>query len=111
MAALTRRHSEASVSDGGLTRGELRAESSILGGEVVEGDRIGSLLEKYTFRETVKTVIEEEHLPELPAFLEAIGLGEKLDVSDLGLGFLSMCCVWTRQSVFTIASKHIHLSM
>lgn len=39
-----------------------------------------SLLEKYTFRETVKTVIEEDQLPELPDFLETIGLGDRLDV-------------------------------
>ncbi|CAM9103839.1 unnamed protein product [Ectocarpus sp. 6 AP-2014] len=38
-----------------------------------------SLLEKYTFRETVRTVIEEDQLPELPDFLEEIGLGDKLE--------------------------------
>lgn len=42
--------------------------------------RSASLLEKYTFRETVRTVIEEDHLPELPDFLEEIGLGDKLEV-------------------------------
>lgn len=40
-----------------------------------------SLLEKYTFRETVRTVIEEDDLPELPDFLESIDLGDRLDVS------------------------------
>ncbi|CAM9216823.1 unnamed protein product [Ectocarpus sp. 13 AM-2016] len=38
-----------------------------------------SLLEKYTFRETVRTVIEEDQLPELPDFLGEIGLGDKLE--------------------------------
>ena len=41
-----------------------------------------SLLEKYTFRETVRTVIEEDQLPELPDFLESIGLGNRLEVCD-----------------------------
>ncbi|CAM9823928.1 unnamed protein product, partial [Laminaria digitata] len=37
------------------------------------------LLDKYTFVETVRTVIEEDQLPELPEFLESIGLGHKLE--------------------------------
>lgn len=41
-----------------------------------------SLLEKYTFRETVRTVIEEDDLPELPDFLESINLGGRLEVSS-----------------------------
>lgn len=41
-----------------------------------------SLLEKYTFRETVRTMIEEDDLPELPDFLESINLGDRLDVSS-----------------------------
>lgn len=46
-----------------------------------------SLLEKYTFRETVRTVIEEDQLPELPDFLEEIGLGDKLEVFSLSAYF------------------------
>lgn len=48
------------------------------------GSRSGplSLLDKYTFRETVRTVIEEDQLPELPDFLESINLGDKLEVSS-----------------------------
>ncbi|CAM9697356.1 unnamed protein product [Ectocarpus fasciculatus] len=38
-----------------------------------------SLLQKYTFRETVRTVIEEDQLPELPDFLKDIGLGDRLE--------------------------------
>lgn len=38
------------------------------------------LLNKYTYRETVRTVIEEDQLPELPAFLEGIGLGDRIEV-------------------------------
>lgn len=49
------------------------------GGSAAAGSE--SLLEKYKFRETIKTVIEEEHLPELPQFLESIGLGDRLEVS------------------------------
>lgn len=41
-----------------------------------------SLLKKYTLREIVRTVIEEEDLPELPDFLESINLGDKLEVSS-----------------------------
>lgn len=41
-----------------------------------------SLLEKYTFRETVRTVIEEDELPELSDFLESISLGDRLEVSS-----------------------------
>lgn len=47
-----------------------------------------SLLEKYTYRETVRTVIEEDQLPELPDFLETIGLGDRLNVC-----FHSGCCI------------------
>ncbi|CAM9870256.1 unnamed protein product, partial [Hapterophycus canaliculatus] len=37
------------------------------------------LLEKYMYRETVRTVIEEEQLPELSVFLEDIGLGGRIE--------------------------------
>lgn len=39
-----------------------------------------SLLDKYTFRETIKKMLEEDHLPELPDFLDGIGLGNRLEV-------------------------------
>lgn len=42
--------------------------------------RISSIVEKYTYRETVKTVIDENHLPELPELLQDIGLGERVAV-------------------------------
>ena len=38
------------------------------------------LLDRYTFLETVRTEIEEDRLPELPDFLESIGLGHRLEV-------------------------------
>lgn len=62
-------------------RGKLSGESSVQKGGVDAEGSGSSLLEKYTFRETVKTVIDEDNLPELPAFLEALGLGGKLNVS------------------------------
>lgn len=53
------------------------------GVDINGGSRPGpvSLLDKYTYRETVRTVIEEDDLPELPDFLESINLGDRLDVS------------------------------
>lgn len=50
------------------------------GGSIAAGSE--SLMEKYKFREAIKTVIEEEHLPELQQFLENIGLGDRLEVSS-----------------------------
>lgn len=93
MALLPRWHSGASINDIGSVRGEVRTEPGIIGGEVMDTKMIGSLLEKYTFRETVKTVIEEKQLPELPAFLESIGLGGKLDVSGSVPGCVCACSV------------------
>lgn len=49
------------------------------------GDAASSLLEKYTFLETVRTVVEEEHLPELGDFLEQIGLANRLEVCKQNL--------------------------
>eukprot|EP00904_Undaria_pinnatifida_P006761 jgi/Undpi1/3214/HiC_scaffold_15.g06588.m1 len=37
------------------------------------------LLDKYTFVEHVRTVVEEDQLPDLPNFLESIGLGHRLE--------------------------------
>ena len=39
------------------------------------------LLDKYTFVEHVRTVVEEDQLPDLPNFLESIGLGHRLEVN------------------------------
>lgn len=62
-------------------------DSSRSGENLVEGGgRSRSrtpLLDKYTFRETVRTVIEEDQLPELPEFLESIGLGHRLEVGTV----------------------------
>lgn len=67
--------------------GEVRPEFGGEAGVGGDGRSGGSLLEKYTFRETIKTgLIEAEHLRELPEFLEGIGLREKLDVSHAGSG-------------------------
>lgn len=76
-AAVTTTTVAASFStDHGGSGGDRRVESP---GNSSKGDSY-SLLNKYTFRETVKTVVEEEHLPELPEFLEAIGLRGRLEV-------------------------------
>ncbi|CAM9188216.1 unnamed protein product [Ascophyllum nodosum] len=49
------------------------------GGDLPNDERRNSsLLEKYLYRETVRREIEEEHLPELPEFLESIGLQHRL---------------------------------
>ena len=51
------------------------------GGDLPNDERRNSsLLEKYLYRETVRREIEEEHLPELPEFLESIGLQHRLQV-------------------------------
>lgn len=70
-------------------RGKLGGESTVQAGGVEAEGSGSSLLEKYTSRETVKTVIDEENLPELPVFLEVLGLEGKLDVSTVvgGRGF------------------------
>lgn len=59
-----------------------QGEAHVIGsGGSNDGDRFrSSLLEKYTFRETIRTVIEEDQLPDLPEFLDSIGLGGKLEV-------------------------------
>lgn len=45
---------------------------------ILEGSNTGPLLEKYTYHEKIKTVIDEDQLPELPHLLEEIGLGDRL---------------------------------
>lgn len=68
------------------------------------GSRSGpvSLLEKYTFRETVRTVIDEDSLPELPDFLESINLGDRLEVSSRPFlthdGFTRFQSTWAERS-------------
>ncbi|CAM9587726.1 unnamed protein product [Discosporangium mesarthrocarpum] len=43
------------------------------------GNGVGSLMEKYTYQETVKTVLEEDNLPDLPDMLEDLGLRHRLE--------------------------------
>lgn len=84
LAGATTTSTEASGYNVGLSseeRGVGRHVSGLDGVGGVAAAAGESLLEKYTFRETIKTVIEEEHLPELPQFLENIGLGDRLEVS------------------------------
>jgi len=63
----------------GLAAG-LHCAHSHTSGTSTGGTEVQSLLEKYTFRETVRTVIEEDQLPELPDFLKSIDLDNRVEV-------------------------------
>ena len=77
-------HTAATITSGAGSITETYPSDESDGSKNNSGSKSGpvSLLEKYTFRETVRTVIEEDDLPELPDFLESIDLGDRLDVSS-----------------------------
>ena len=65
--------------------------------------RRSPLLEKYVYRETIRTEIAEEHLPGLEGFLESVGLQHKLEVLTTIICKVYVLCGGTARSSRSVA--------